>query len=130
MMRLPGAIQARGMMMYQTNYGIAAANQAALGNQAQAAAHNAYNMPAAAPRTVASAFSRMEAANQRLAISYERLAKICAEIGGIRDVSQAGVKGTQEPSGAVDRLNDSADRSHDILDGIETILVAIERALG
>ena len=99
---------------------------AGIGSAGQAA------QTAMAPRTIASAASRMDAANERLSKARDHLSGIADQLGALRPVDV--LKGTGEAppvaSGAVSRLNDSADQSHRLAGDIESLLSAISDALG
>lgn len=83
----------------------------------------------AQPLTIASALSRMEALNERLAQTVSRLSQVSNALGSLHPV-EASPKPGQIPSGVVGRLNDVADTAHDRAMEIENLLSGIERALG
>ena len=84
-----------------------------------------------APRTLASAASRLEAINERLAKNADALSMICQQIGAMTGLS-AGTDGKSAPSpiGAVHRLNDLADDANTKLSTVEAYIASIQRALG
>ena len=85
-----------------------------------------------APRTIASASSRLEALNERLAKASEALSMVCSQIGALSALNQIG-RGAADGSvagGAVHRLNDAADEAHSRLLAIENYIASIQRALG
>ncbi|OAF05448.1 hypothetical protein AYJ54_00650 [Bradyrhizobium centrolobii] len=86
-----------------------------------------------APRTLASAASRIETLNERLAKSIDALSMICSQIGAMSALNQIGGNPNEAkavPGGAIHRLNDSADEAHAKLSAIEGYVVSIQRALG
>lgn len=84
-----------------------------------------------APRTISSAAGRIDELNGRLVKLTESAGMIASQIGALTPVSGDG-RDTPEPtpSGAVYRLNNSADQAHRKLSEIENIVSAIARALG
>lgn len=96
--------------------------------QQQAAATNSINQPP--PRTVASAISRMESLNERLTTASNGLGGIADMLGALRGVPGKDAVGKPAASGAISRLNDSADTAHSQLSDIEVLLAAISSALG
>jgi hypothetical protein len=95
-----------------------------------ASAINAINSPV--PRSIASALARMDVVGERLVKVRDHLNALADQIGGPRPTdSSNGIKGQAGlPTGAVHRLNDSADRSNEILGDIEDLLGSISRSLG
>jgi len=107
------------------------------GSQANYAAQNMGNAQGGlsnavpAPRTIASAIGRVDGLNERLASVRIQLTKISEQIGGPREA--IGITATDSPpseSNAVCRLNDSAERAHECMSDIESLLGCIGRALG
>lgn len=102
-----------------------ASNNANMGNSINQAA-----VPEA-PRTLASAGSRMETVNERLSKAAEALQMICMQIGAMSPIGQGiSAQGTSVPEGAVHRLNDLADDANARLSNIENYIASIQRALG
>lgn len=91
---------------------------------------NGLGQSVAKPRTISSAIGRIDAANDRLAGIVGQLAQVADQIGGPRPTSNEARGVSPIVEGAVGRLNDSADRTHDQLDDIEALLTTIGRALG
>jgi hypothetical protein len=82
------------------------------------------------PRTITSAASRIDALNERLGKVVEGLSMVSSQLGALTPVA-AGEKNTQPAaSGAVHRLNDSADTAHARVCEIENLIGGITRALG
>jgi len=84
------------------------------------------------PRTLNSAAGRLDALNERLSKAVEGLAMVASQIGAMTPVNglnQAKVRETAA-SGAVHRLNDSADEAHAKLSELENYIQSIGRALG
>ena len=91
---------------------------------------NANAIATAAPRTIATALSGMDKLVERLANVRGAVGHLCETIGGPYPASGQ-IKGDRPPSsGAVGRLNDSADHAHSILSEIEQLLSAVGRSLG
>lgn len=87
--------------------------------------------PTPVPRSISSALSRMDVAGERLVKVREHLNALADQIGGPRPTEESHLnKQAGLPSGAVHRLNDSADRANDIIGEIESLLGSISRALG
>jgi hypothetical protein len=83
------------------------------------------------PRTIASAIGRVDGLNERLASARIQLTKISEQIGGLRECSEGSTKDSPpSESNAVCRLNDSAERAHECMSDIESLLGCIGRALG
>lgn len=84
------------------------------------------------PRTLSSASSRIDALNERLAKAAESLSMVSSQIGGLTPVPGAGnaKNSVTAASGAVHRLNDSADAAHSQISDIENLIAGIGRALG
>lgn len=92
---------------------------------------NVQDMP---PRTISSAAARIDELNARLAKATESLSMISSQIGALSPVGGGGklntMNGATEPSGAVYRLNNSADQAHVAISEIENLIGGIARALG
>jgi cellulase/cellobiase CelA1 len=86
----------------------------------------------AVPQTIGSAGAKIDALNERLAGLEGLASEIAAVIGAIRPVLGGPVNRTDNPtpSGAVYRLNQSAECAHQKLNDIEETLKAVHRALG
>jgi hypothetical protein len=84
------------------------------------------------PRTIASAASRIDGLNERLAKMRESLSMISAQIGAMSSVgvNVADKNGVVTPGGAVYRLNDATDAAHSQMTDIENLIDGIGRALG
>lgn len=82
-----------------------------------------------APRTIASALSRMEVLNGRLETTREHLARIASALGAIYPIT-ADDTGKPITNGAVGRLNDAADVGHSLMNQLESVLSALEQVLG
>jgi hypothetical protein len=115
--------------MYNQIAGNFAQSEYALKAQAAYQQQAGINAVVAPPRTIASAISRMEGLNERLAKVNSHLSGIANELGALR---QAGSNGIEKAPcvGAIGRLNDSADAAHSQLADIEDLLSAISTALG
>jgi hypothetical protein len=83
-----------------------------------------------APRTIASAASRMEGVNERLAKVSESLSIISGQLGTLSGVGVSAGDTKPAPCGAVGRLNDAADAAHRSLSEIEQLISGIGRSLG
>lgn len=84
-----------------------------------------------APRTLASAGSRMETVNERLAKAADALSMVCQQIGAMTGLSAgAEAKPAPTPIGAVHRLNELADDANVKLSTVENYIASIQRALG
>lgn len=84
-----------------------------------------------APRTVASAIGRIDGLNERLQGIRSQLANVSDMIGGPRNIAgNQKASAAPSPSGAVHRLNDSADHGHSVVSDIEDLLSSIQRSLG
>lgn len=90
----------------------------------------AANTMPTAPRTIASAGSRLDDLHQRLCKAREHLTALADQLGALRAVSGAPSKAEPPTIGAVGRLNDSADAAHYQVSEIEELLGSIERVLG
>lgn len=86
--------------------------------------------PIEAPRTLASAASRLDGLNGRLSKAIEQLAMISQQIGAMTPVAGKGGNTETAPMGAVHRLNDAADDAHAQITEIENLIGGISRALG
>jgi hypothetical protein len=84
----------------------------------------------AAPRTIASAIGRVDGLNERLAGVRIQLTNISEQIGGPREVCISATDTPPSESNTVCRLNDSAERAHECMSDIESLLGCIGRALG
>lgn len=105
-------------------------NQAANTGQQANAYQAAVNQVPAPPRTIASASSRLDAANERLVKVREHLTGIADQLGSLRAVGPEGGEAKGLGSmGAVGHLNDSADNSHRLISEIESLLASIAGAL-
>ena len=92
---------------------------------------NSLKQQVEAPRTISSAASRIDGLNDRLLKTYEALAMISSQLGALTPVNgQSPVKDVPSPSGAVHRLNESADKAHGLIGDIENLIQGISRALG
>lgn len=92
---------------------------------------NQANEPIVAPRTVASAIGRIDGLNERLQGIRSQLANVSDMIGGPRNIAgNQKASAAPSPSGAVHRLNDSADNGHSVVSDIEDLLSSIQRSLG
>jgi len=84
----------------------------------------------AAPRTIATALSSMDALNDRLSNIRSVINQLCMTIGGPYPASSDAGQKAQQSSGAVGRLNDSAGAAHETLSEIERLLSSIAHSLG
>lgn len=82
-----------------------------------------------APRTIASAQSRMDGLNERLMEVRNHLGGIADAIGGPRPANGE-AKASLPSAGAVGRLNDAVEAGHCQVAEIHELLAAISRALG
>lgn len=96
------------------------------------AGQTAYAGNEAAPRTLASAASRIESVNERLDKVTDALLMVCSQIGAMTAMNQLGGRDPSQTSasGAVHRLNDAADEAHTKILMLETYIASIQRALG
>jgi hypothetical protein len=83
------------------------------------------------PRTISSAIARIDGLYDRLVCLRSELSKVSEIIGGPRPLG-TGAKSTSPavPTGAVAKLNESADRCHEITLDIESAVSCIQRSLG
>jgi hypothetical protein len=102
------------------------------GNNALYGSENAVNrgLNVAVSPTLSSAVSKVDGINTRLLEAIKQLQAIHDQIGGPRAVSTESSKGQIELSGAVGRLNSSAERSHEHLSELEGLLSLVARSLG
>jgi hypothetical protein len=83
-----------------------------------------------APKTLASAVSKIESLNARLDKAAESLSMICSQIGALSATNRLGKDGETSASGLVYRMNDTADEAHTRLLTIESYISSLQRALG
>lgn len=82
------------------------------------------------PRTIASASSKIDLLNERLAKAIESLSMASSQIGALTNMEVSGSKDATSPGGAVHRLNDQAELAHERMNHIENLIAGIARALG
>lgn len=84
-----------------------------------------------APRTISSAAGRIDELNGRLVKLTESISMISSQLGALSPVAGGSpARDVPTPSGAVYRLNNSADQAHMTLSEIENLVNGIARALG
>lgn len=89
------------------------------------------NQTAEPPRTLASAGSRLETVNERLAKATDALSTVCQQIGAMTGLNALSASDkAPTPIGAVHRLNDLGDEANSRLSTIEAYIASIQRALG